>query len=362
MIIVLKKAFLSVPLLFLFAACSQSPAKEETTKPDTDTTVVTPPEPVDSVDWSWKDGYPVGVKVESFTEDFDDGQKCSGFIATIDFKANPNLRFNCLLSNKKRTPSAFFSGYRDFTPSEGVPCLATNGGYFAGSTSVSLLYHDGSCRSIAQRAINWPRDEQTKSTVYPVRSAIGQMEDGHFEIQWAYCTSPSSRTHTAFPSPLDNNEQTETFMSEAPTPAYCEGTFTWTPVEAVGGGPRLVKDGVDVSTESYWGECLNAGGTSGMIRVNRTAAGIRSDGALVLIVCDGRGANGSAGYTLAELAAKFISLGCTDATNLDGGGSSCMVGSNGEVLNNPSDKTGERPVSTAIVISELVPENNGSTL
>ena len=79
---------------------------------------------------------------------------------------------------------------------------------------------------------------------------------------------------------------------------------------------------------------------------------ITADGKLVLIVCDGRGSGGSKGFTLAELAAKFISLGCTDAMNLDGGGSSCIVGSDGKVLNHPSDGS-ERIVSSAIIISEI---------
>ena len=87
--------------------------------------------------------------------------------------------------------------------------------------------------------------------------------------------------------------------------------------------------------------------------VDRTAAGITADGQLILLVADGRGKNGSAGYTLAELSAKLISLGCVSALNLDGGGSSCMVGQAGQVLNAPSDSSGERSVASAIVISEL---------
>ena len=66
----------------------------------------------------------------------------------------------------------------------------------------------------------------------------------------------------------------------------------------------------------------------------------------------------SSGFTLAELADKLIALGAVDAVNLDGGGSSTMVGSDGKVLNRPSD-TGsaevivERKISTAVVISEV---------
>ena len=66
---------------------------------------------------------------------------------------------------------------------------------------------------------------------------------------------------------------------------------------------------------------------------------------------------GSAGFTLAELADKLIALGVVNAVNLDGGGSSTIVGAEGKVLNKPSD-TGtketivQRSISTAVVITE----------
>lgn len=43
------------------------------------------------------------------------------------------------------------------------------------------------------------------------------------------------------------------------------------------------------------------------------------------------------------------SIGCTDALNLDGGGSTCLF-VNGQVANNPSDPN-VRPVSSAILIA-----------
>lgn len=340
---------------FLSVSCKpEAPVTPENPDKDDDEQVDPKPDDPDNPDepeedWSWVNGYPKGVTVEEFEENFSDGKKCLGFIATIDFKANPNLSFNCMLTKVKKKPTEFFA---EFPESVGVPCIATNAGYFAGHTSVSMCIHQGKVRQRAWPSFNWPNDEDAQAVVYPVRSAIGQNKDGSFEIHWAYCTDVPNALHTAFPSPLDNNEKTKTFMSEPPTADYVDGTFTWEPYEAIGGGPRLVKDGKNVAVESYWGECLDSGGTQGLWRVNRTSAGITADGKLVLIVVDGRGSRGSAGYTLSELADKFISLGCTDALNLDGGGSTCMVGSNGEILNKPSDSSGERSVATAIVIAE----------
>lgn len=73
----------------------------------------------------------------------------------------------------------------------------------------------------------------------------------------------------------------------------------------------------------------------------RTAAGVSRDGRYVyLLVVDGRQQGLSEGMSLVELAEWMKRLGCWDAMNLDGGGSSTMVikGSGGapKVLNSPS--------------------------
>lgn len=60
-------------------------------------------------------------------------------------------------------------------------------------------------------------------------------------------------------------------------------------------------------------------------RAPRTALGIKPDGTILLAVVDGRAdLVHSVGVTLAELAAVMHALGCRDAMNLDGGGSSVM--------------------------------------
>jgi len=72
----------------------------------------------------------------------------------------------------------------------------------------------------------------------------------------------------------------------------------------------------------------------------------------MLLVCDGRGKNGSNGLTLSEMADIFVEHGMDYAINLDGGGSSAIVGYDGKVCNSPSDGS-QRKVPTAIVISEI---------
>ena len=66
--------------------------------------------------------------------------------------------------------------------------------------------------------------------------------------------------------------------------------------------------------------------SSGTDVAPRTAAGLTRDGsALVLLVVDGRRPEYSAGLTFGQLAGEMIRMGCSDALNLDGGGSSTLV-------------------------------------
>ncbi len=81
----------------------------------------------------------------------------------------------------------------------------------------------------------------------------------------------------------------------------------------------------------------------------RTAIGRMPDGRLLLVAVDGRQLGVSYGLTLQELAELMKDLGATDAMNLDGGGSTTMV-VNGSIQNKPSDPTGERPVSDALLV------------
>lgn len=93
-------------------------------------------------------------------------------------------------------------------------------------------------------------------------------------------------------------------------------------------------------------------------RHNRTALGIRPDGTTLLVVVDGRFKHQAEGLTLPELQRVMRWLGCTEAINLDGGGSTTMYVHDRPhegVVNYPSDNRrhdheGQRPVSNAILV------------
>ena len=115
---------------------------------------------------------------------------------------------------------------------------------------------------------------------------------------------------------------------------------------AVSGGPRLLRSGrVSVEREQ---EGQREGFDTE--RHPRTAAGFTQDGRyLVLMVVDGRQPGYSRGVDLFELASLLREFGCTEALNLDGGGSSTMVVDKA-IANRPSDPLGPRPVANSLVV------------
>ncbi len=120
--------------------------------------------------------------------------------------------------------------------------------------------------------------------------------------------------------------------------------FDWEKLEnAVSGGPMLVRNGeinIDAENEGFNKDFIEG-------RHPRTAIGRTSEGDLIFVAIDGR-QKMSVGATLQEAAEILKSMGCRDALNLDGGGSTCM-NVFGLKMNRPSDKTGERPVANGIV-------------
>ncbi|MBI6871144.1 phosphodiester glycosidase family protein [Clostridium aciditolerans] len=108
--------------------------------------------------------------------------------------------------------------------------------------------------------------------------------------------------------------------------------------EAISFGPALVVNGRGTikSGDGGWGIAP------------RTAIGQRKDGAILLLVIDGRQTT-SVGATLKDVENIMLQYGAVNATNLDGGSSSTMY-YEGDVINNPCDPLGERSVPSAIFV------------
>lgn len=109
-------------------------------------------------------------------------------------------------------------------------------------------------------------------------------------------------------------------------------------------GDRLVEDGE-----------IGTGFASGT--APRTAVGIKADGNIVFYTIDGRQSGHSYGVRIETLAKRMQELGCVDAINLDGGGSTVIGGvfpgtDNFLISNSPSDGN-ERRCANYLFLQDL---------
>jgi len=111
----------------------------------------------------------------------------------------------------------------------------------------------------------------------------------------------------------------------------------------ISGGPYLIRNGeiyIDMTAQKL-------GSIGG--RNPRTAIGYTKDNHLIMITADGREGS-SIGLTLTELAYLMKELGCVNAMNLDGGGSTVMY-VKGQVVNKPQENGGI-PLSHTLTVSQ----------
>lgn len=99
-------------------------------------------------------------------------------------------------------------------------------------------------------------------------------------------------------------------------------------------GPTLIKDNEIIDNYGEWYRTT---------KDPHTVIGQKGPLEYVVLVADGRSKK-SDGISLYDAAVKLQNRGCYIGYNLDGGGSTTLY-FNGEVLNNPSDITGERRIS-----------------
>ena len=126
---------------------------------------------------------------------------------------------------------------------------------------------------------------------------------------------------------------------------------TW---EVMASGPILVDEGMAVTYEE------GIDGWKGFYarRHPRSMVGTDAQGFVWLVVVDGRSEGNADGMSIAELTDFALSLGLTDALNLDGGGSSALWVLPEGIISHPCDnrtydKKGQRIIPNALVVKEL---------
>lgn len=256
-------------------------------------------------------------------------KKAIAYIAVADM--NNKATFNVLGDiSGYHTPSEFYQ-------TQEAPIII-NGGYFWEGNSLSML-----CRNGQVLCPNNQIEYRSNATVlyYPTRGAFGWMKDGTYKVDWIYT---NNNITYSYPAPAEN--KSGSLPLQMPSAAFPLGATLWKPQTAIGAGPVLIKGGKSVN--SFVEELFDdESGVQPLINAPRTAIGITKNNHLILFVCEGRNMTPDVpGLTLAEETDILLKLGCVEALNLDGGGSSCLL-VNGRETIKPSDGS-QRKVVTAV--------------
>jgi hypothetical protein len=191
----------------------------------------------------------------------------------------------------------------------------------------------------AARGIEWVLDgSPLRVRERHVDAGSTPIPRGGFVLSYGGLDPPPPLDSLAIGSTVTIDRQFSTSLGTAPS--------VWASAEhVVGGAGLLLRGGKPI--EDWTSEDLQPAFTHE--RHPRTLIGIDRAGEIWLVTIDGRNPHISLGMTFAELQRLAQRLQLAEALNLDGGGSTTMV-VRGEVVNHPSDATGPRKVSDALLV------------
>ena len=328
----MRKTFFLVCSLFLLACFSCSSRDDST--PEwiwgTDSTTTDTTDIDDSIvalgwtnvssDYGTIPSYITVYKSPSYLED----KKAIAYIAVADMS---EATFSVL------GDSTGYQYLSDFY-SDAKSTIVMNGGFFYNGVSLSLICRNG----IVLCPNNQVDSEDWITLYYPTRGAFGKMADGTYSTTWTYTTMDG--VTYSYPQPAANKYGNTPL--ETPSSTFPSGATLFSGNTVIGGGPVLIKDGTIENT--YEAELLDINPTSNR---PRSAIGITADNKIIFFVAEGDNMTPNvAGFTTGDVAAIMLSLGCTEAMNLDGGGSSRMLINGNETIT-PSDES-DRKIVTAV--------------
>lgn len=310
------------------------------------------------VNWASADSVfgilPSSVKVFKTLSQLD-GKPNIAWYAEADLN-DPALEFTVDTAHKRRlTPLAFYQKSLDtlsFRERTAVPVLVVNCTFFSFASNQNLNTVIKNGRMLAYNIHTvYGRGKDTFTYRHPLGSAIGINKKRKADIAWLI-TDSSLRYPLASQWPAvpvkDSviNPGWKKIKQGISVPEH-RGPEKWKMQTAVGGGPVLVQNGEIRITNN---EELKFAGKAISDRHPRTAMGYTADNKLIILVIEGRNPGIAEGATLEQTARMLKDLGCTEALNLDGGGSSCML-INGKETIRVSDNSGQRPVPAVFIIN-----------
>lgn len=324
-------------LLIILISCSK-----KSSPPSNNPPVVNPPvtvTPIIPLPAGWKiataytTNFPTGIQLFYFDSIYN-AQKVKAYCLAYDSKSTA-LEFKPVLSATAKTPTAFY------TEEQGITLACINGGYFGSNQSFSLVKYNNIVSSPNIKSLT--RTYNGNNTAYyPTRGAFGISPSGTPSVAWIYNVGAGNDLIYSYPSPSPN------LLNSAPQPQPTEtfptGGTVWNATSAIGGSPVLIKNNNIQITDAE--ELISINNTTSR---PRSAIGYLSNGIVLILAVEGDNAPNYPGINLADLASLLKTLGCVEALNLDGGGSTSLVVNNVKTVR-PGDNAIERPVVSAILI------------
>jgi len=282
---------------------------------------------------------PASVKVFR-TNDSLEGKPNIAYYVKIPLRDN-RISFDADTTFRRRlTPAAYFDR-------NDHPLIVVNCTFFLQDNSNANVVVDG--KKMVSRNIPSFYSRSDSLYYYTTRSAIGIDRRGKADVAWIF-TTPDRRKPFYLENPLvcagKNAKTTLPEIEKNCQNVKSKPLKRWNMVTAVGGGPTLISNGViritNEEEKMFTGRAIND-------RHPRTAMGYTSDGYLIILVIQGRFPGLAEGATLGQEAKMLKELGCYEALNLDGGGSSCLL-INGKETITPCDRTGQRAVPAVFIV------------
>jgi hypothetical protein len=245
---------------------------------------------------------------------------------------------------RRLTPSAFYE-------KEGHPLIVVNGSFFSFETNRNLTVVMNRGRLLAPNSKTMRSSRDTTKRLATHNSALGIDKKRRADVAWIKGDSVSGLSRASqVPVRADAGNFFYVRQSRAtgerqsiPAP---DSFKPWKMRTAIGGGPVLVQNGEINITNSE--ENMFAGKAIAD-KHPRTAMGYTRENKLIILIIEGRNKGVAHGATLRQEAQLLRDLGCLEALNLDGGGSSCLL-VNGRETIKPSDKEGQRALPAVFMI------------
>ena len=292
---------------------------------------------------------PSSVHIYKSTDSID-GKPDVAYYVIADLK-DKNLKFTADTTYKRRlTPSQFFE-------KDNHPLLVVNSCFFSFATNQNLnvVVKNGKLVSYNENTLA-AKGKDTLTYFHSFDGAFGISKNRTADVAWIYTDSSKKYSYASeyVISFMHDSVANHSFDDIKPNSSLVKGTgerlltpsfHKWKMQTSVGGGPVLVQNNkVQISNNEerkFAGKAIND-------RHPRTAIGYTNDNKVIILVAEGRSESAS-GLTLTQEAQILKDLGCKEALNLDGGGSTCMI-VNGKQTNTPSDKEGQRAVPSVFII------------